>query len=353
MTRATAVTISAMPGGQDDLADRGAAGRVGLLAGLGGCRGRPREQRAQRAGPHGSMPHAIFLQKLPRVKLLAVMYPDGRSRNRATRHKAQGPARRREQQMLEAAERAFASRGFHGASVDAIAEASGITKPMIYAYFGSKEGLYRACMTRARERLFEALRDGVDPAAKPDQQLWHGLLAVFTFVEREHDSWAVLLGEVTAGTGPFASEGAEIRRELTVLIAELLSRAAQAEGMRRRRARARRADRPLADRRRRVAGRLVGRPPRGAGREGRAGPDELRLERPRRHHRGPHLDPAASPGGSPSRPARSAPACRRRARSRGPAAGGRGRAGRGGAGGGRPSRAAPRSRRARGPRGRR
>ncbi len=133
--------------------------------------------------------------------------------------------------MLEAAERAFASRGFHGASVDAIAEASGITKPMVYAYFGSKEGLYRACMTRARERLFEALRDGVDPAAKPDQQLWHGLLAVFTFIEREQDSWAVLLGEVTAGTGPFASEGAEIRRELTVLIAELLSRAAQAEGM--------------------------------------------------------------------------------------------------------------------------
>ena len=50
----------------------------------------------------------------------------------------------RERQMLEAAERAFADRGFHAASVDAIAEASGITKPMVYAYFGSKEGLYRA-----------------------------------------------------------------------------------------------------------------------------------------------------------------------------------------------------------------
>jgi AcrR family transcriptional regulator len=147
----------------------------------------------------------------------------------STRRKV--PRHIREQQMLEMAERAFARKGFHGASVDAIAEASGITKPMVYAYFGSKEGLYRACMVRARERLFEALRDGVDPAAKPDQQLWHGLLAVFTFVEREQDSWAVLLGEVTAGTGPFATEGAEVRRELTVLIAELLRRAATAEGM--------------------------------------------------------------------------------------------------------------------------
>jgi AcrR family transcriptional regulator len=133
--------------------------------------------------------------------------------------------------MLEAAERAFAERGFHGASVDAIAEASGITKPMIYAYFGSKEGLYRACMQRARARLLAALRDGVDTSAAPDQQLWHGLLAVFTFVERERDSWAILLGEVTQGTGPFAHEGTAVRRELSALIAELLRRAASAEGL--------------------------------------------------------------------------------------------------------------------------
>jgi len=131
--------------------------------------------------------------------------------------------------MLEAAGRAFADRGFHAASVDAIAAASGITKPMIYAYFGSKDGLYRACMERARVRLLDALRDGVDTSAPPDQQLWHGLLAVFTFVEREHDSWAILLGEVTQGTGPFAEEGAAVRRELAALIAELLRRAAAAE----------------------------------------------------------------------------------------------------------------------------
>jgi AcrR family transcriptional regulator len=154
--------------------------------------------------------------------------PTVRSHTRGTR---KVPREVRERQMLEAAGRAFAERGFHGASVDAIAEASGITKPMIYAYFGSKEGLYRACMQRARMRLLEALREGVDTTAAPDQQLWHGLLAVFTFVERERDSWAILLGEVTQGTGPFAAEGAAVRRELSALIAELLRSAASAEGM--------------------------------------------------------------------------------------------------------------------------
>jgi AcrR family transcriptional regulator len=136
------------------------------------------------------------------------------------------PREVRERQMLEVAERTFAERGFHAASVDAIAAGSGITKPMVYAYFGSKEGLYRAAMERARVRLLTALREGVDTSAEPDQQLWHGLLAVFTFVERERDSWAILLGEVTQGSGPFANEGTEVRRELAALIAELLRRAA-------------------------------------------------------------------------------------------------------------------------------
>ena len=133
--------------------------------------------------------------------------------------------------MLAVAERAFAERGFHAASVDAIAEGAGISKPMVYAYFGSKEGLYRACMAQARERLFEALRRGADAGAAPGEQLWLGLLGFFTFVQEESDSWAVLLGDVTAGTGPFAQEGAEVRREIAGLIGDLLGRAARAEGL--------------------------------------------------------------------------------------------------------------------------
>src|SRR5215212_6221745 len=137
----------------------------------------------------------------------------------------------REQQMLEVAERAFAQRGYHAASVDAIAEAAGISKPMVYAYFDSKEGLYRACMAAARERLLSTLREQVDVSAPPDQQLWHGLLAFFTFVERSPDSWTVLVGDVTAGTGPLAAEGRAVRREMAGLVGELLRRAGVAEGL--------------------------------------------------------------------------------------------------------------------------
>jgi AcrR family transcriptional regulator len=141
------------------------------------------------------------------------------------------PRHVREQEMLRVAERAFAARGFHGASVDAIAEGVGVTKPMVYAYFGSKEGLYRAVMQRARERLRARLAAIAEEEGAPEERLWHGLLAFFTFVEQERDSWAVLLSEVTLGAGPFAADGAEVRREIAALVSVLLRQAAEAEGL--------------------------------------------------------------------------------------------------------------------------
>ena len=45
----------------------------------------------------------------------------------------------REQQMLEAAVSVFGRLGFHAASMDEIAELAGISKPMVYAYLGTKE----------------------------------------------------------------------------------------------------------------------------------------------------------------------------------------------------------------------
>ena len=137
----------------------------------------------------------------------------------------------REREMLEVAERVFAERGYHAASVDAIAEGAGITKPMVYAYFGSKEGLYIACMERARRRLFEAIDEAADADAPPDEQLWFGVLAFFTFVAEQRASWSVLFGEAGSRDGPFAAEAARLRGQLARLVAQLLGEAAAAEGL--------------------------------------------------------------------------------------------------------------------------
>lgn len=80
--------------------------------------------------------------------------------------------------MLVAAETAFAQNGFAGASMESIASDSGITKALLYQYFGSKEGLYVACVERSRSDLFERIAAAAEAAEGPVQRL-HALTSLY------------------------------------------------------------------------------------------------------------------------------------------------------------------------------
>ena len=69
---------------------------------------------------------------------------------------AQRDAERTKANILAAAAREFAGKGFAGARVDAIAVASDANKRMIYYYFASKDGLYTAVLERAYEEMRES-----------------------------------------------------------------------------------------------------------------------------------------------------------------------------------------------------
>jgi AcrR family transcriptional regulator len=120
--------------------------------------------------------------------------------------------------MVAAAERLFAEHGYHGVSMDQIAAASGITKPMLYDYFGSKEGLFLACMERARGRLFEAIGGAVRGASDAEGALRAGIYAFLTVANDQRATWPVLFGE----GGPFNEAAGSIRAEQSGLIAQLL-----------------------------------------------------------------------------------------------------------------------------------
>lgn len=141
------------------------------------------------------------------------------------------PRREREQQMLEAASRLFTQRGFEGVSMDAIAEAVGITKPMLYAYFESKEGLFVACIERAAEPVLDVVRGAIDPADPPDAQLWSGLLAFFTFVDEHRDEWSIFFVEASGRGGDAAARIGELRREIRGALTTLLAQTAAEAGI--------------------------------------------------------------------------------------------------------------------------
>ena len=59
------------------------------------------------------------------------------------------PRLERETQILQVASEIFGTEGYAATSIQVVAERAGISKPLVYNYFGSKEGLFLACLDRA------------------------------------------------------------------------------------------------------------------------------------------------------------------------------------------------------------
>jgi AcrR family transcriptional regulator len=129
----------------------------------------------------------------------------------------------REEQMLAVAGAVFAERGFHAASMDEIADRADISKPMLYAYFASKEGLYSAYMERVGAELLEAMDAAVDPSLAPGDQVLASMTAFLGFVEDHREGWAVLQSELAAGGGAIARDVARVRAAIVKRMATLLA----------------------------------------------------------------------------------------------------------------------------------
>lgn len=138
------------------------------------------------------------------------------------------PRATRERQMLDAAVKIFSRRGFHAASMDEIADEAGISKPMVYAYLGTKEELFLACMHREGTRMLEAIVAVVAPDLAPDEQLWRGLRAFFGFVAAHRDGWAVLHRQAR-GEQRVAGDLAAMRARMVEVVSGLLGRALVAQ----------------------------------------------------------------------------------------------------------------------------
>ena len=123
------------------------------------------------------------------------------------------------EQTLEVAHVLFAARGFAAVTMDDIAAEVGVTKPLLYNYFGNKERLYVACMERAGDALFAAIEETVRPSSNPGELLNDGLRAFFAFLDADRAAWAVLFDETLPQSGVVANRVADYRGRLLELVA--------------------------------------------------------------------------------------------------------------------------------------
>jgi AcrR family transcriptional regulator len=120
--------------------------------------------------------------------------------------------------MMTVAEEVFAERGYAATSMDEVAERVGVSKPMIYEYFGSKEGLLVACIRQVRSELRDLTAQSVIGAASPEEALRKGLVTFFRFTDDHRRSWDLLLRTEAAVVGPAAvAEIEAVRQEQTQL----------------------------------------------------------------------------------------------------------------------------------------
>ncbi|MGB9184564.1 MAG: TetR/AcrR family transcriptional regulator [Solirubrobacteraceae bacterium] len=127
----------------------------------------------------------------------------------------------REPLILEVAGQVFASDGYERASMDRIAELAGLSKPMLYAYFGSKEGLYSAYIEVTGRELVQRLARGDRAQVAHAARLREPISEFLSFVSEHRDGWKVLFGEVTASR-PLVKLVAQLRAQIVDEVRRML-----------------------------------------------------------------------------------------------------------------------------------
>jgi AcrR family transcriptional regulator len=97
----------------------------------------------------------------------------------------------RRDQLLTLGRRIFAERAYDEVSIDDIAEAAGISKGLLYHYFGSKRGFYVAIVRESASRLVDAT--AIRPDLPPGERAHAGLAAYLDFAEAHSNAFLALL----------------------------------------------------------------------------------------------------------------------------------------------------------------
>ena len=128
------------------------------------------------------------------------------------------PAAERREVIVRAATQLFAERGYHAAAMDEIARRAGVTPPVLYDHFSSKEDLYQQLLAQHRLELLAIWREHLLGEGPFEARVEASLRAWAAYI-REHPFAVRMLfrdttGEPAAGAR-YRAEQAQVRADLT------------------------------------------------------------------------------------------------------------------------------------------
>lgn len=141
-------------------------------------------------------------------------------------------AAERREQLLGVALRVFAQKGFHNSSMNDVADAAGVTKPVLYQHFDSKRALYIAALEAVGEQMIDAIRRATEDAASGREKTTAGMVAYFRWVMDDPDAFMLLFGSGTRRDEEFAAVSIRIEKTTAEMIAPLIAADLDAEQQR-------------------------------------------------------------------------------------------------------------------------
>lgn len=132
------------------------------------------------------------------------------------------PASERREQLLSVALAVFAREGFHGTAMSDVADAAGVTKPVLYQHFSSKRELYLALLDDVGRQLRSTIAEATSQASGPHEQVQQGFAAWFTWVADESDGFRLLFGSGNRRDVEFATAVRHVEDALADAIAPLI-----------------------------------------------------------------------------------------------------------------------------------
>lgn len=126
----------------------------------------------------------------------------------------------RRAQLLDVSRELFAERGFEATSIEEIASRAGVSKPIVYEHFGSKEGIYAVVKDREVQRLIDEITAAL-VGDHPRVLLEQAAGALLTYIETQTDGFRILVREspVASTTGLFASVIGDIATQVEYILA--------------------------------------------------------------------------------------------------------------------------------------
>ncbi|MFT0846230.1 TetR/AcrR family transcriptional regulator [Actinomycetaceae bacterium L2_0104] len=132
-------------------------------------------------------------------------------------------AQRREQ-LIRISRELFSAKGYDAVSIEEIASAAEVSKPVVYEHFGGKEGLYQVIVDREITVLSEMLSAQMKPGLNPRVMLERVVMSLLDYIEANADGFRLLSHQspTALSGGTFTTIIADVAEQVADLLAPVL-----------------------------------------------------------------------------------------------------------------------------------